>query len=55
MPPTPPPDCLQLEVLEKKECEALGMGMYLGVAEASAEPVSGACAHSFAEMRSLFH
>lgn len=32
------PDCLTLKVLEKAECEALGMGLYLGVAEASAEP-----------------
>lgn len=30
---------LQLTVLEKSDCEALGMGMYLGVAEASDEPV----------------
>ena len=29
---------LQLEVLEHKECAAMGMGLYLGVAEASEEP-----------------
>jgi leucyl aminopeptidase len=34
------PAWLQLTVLEKAECEALGMGLYLGVAEASQEPVS---------------
>jgi leucyl aminopeptidase len=32
------PDVMKLKVLEKEECEALGMGLYLGVAEASAEP-----------------
>lgn len=31
-------DCMKLEVLEKEDCERLGMGLYLGVAEASAEP-----------------
>lgn len=30
-------DVMKLKVLEKEECEALGMGLYLGVAEASAE------------------
>lgn len=29
---------LQLEVLEKADCEAMNMGLYLGVAEASDEP-----------------
>lgn len=29
---------MTLNVLEKEQCEALGMGCYLGVAEASAEP-----------------
>ncbi len=32
------PDVMKLQVLEKEQCEALGMGLYLGVAEASAEP-----------------
>ncbi|PSC76746.1 aminopeptidase family isoform B [Micractinium conductrix] len=32
------PEVMQLEVLEKADCEKLGMGLYLGVAEASAEP-----------------
>lgn len=32
------PDVLSLKVLEKEECEALGMGCYLGVAQASTEP-----------------
>ena len=32
------PDVMNLKVLEKDECEALGMGLFLGVAEASAEP-----------------
>ncbi|GAB4822773.1 hypothetical protein N2152v2_009819 [Parachlorella kessleri] len=32
------PDVMKLEVLERDECEALGMGCYLGVAEASDEP-----------------
>ena len=32
------PDVMKLEVLEKEACEALGMGCFLGVAEASAEP-----------------
>ncbi|EFN59475.1 hypothetical protein CHLNCDRAFT_33905 [Chlorella variabilis] len=32
------PDVMKLEVLEKAECEALGMGLYLGVAEAADEP-----------------
>lgn len=32
------PDVMQLEVLERDQCEALGMGCFLGVAEASAEP-----------------
>ena len=32
----PPP--LYVQVLEKAACEALGMGSYLGVAEASDEP-----------------
>lgn len=31
-------DCMKLEVLEKEECEKLGMGCFLGVAEASLEP-----------------
>ncbi|KAL4431101.1 hypothetical protein ABPG75_006357 [Micractinium tetrahymenae] len=31
-------DVMKLEVLEKAECEKLGMGLYLGVAEASQEP-----------------
>ena len=29
---------MTLKVLEKEDCEKLGMGCYLGVAEASAEP-----------------
>ena len=33
------PDVLKLRVLEKDECEALGMGCFLGVAEASLEPL----------------
>ena len=32
------PDTMSLKVLEKAECEALGMGSFLGVAEASDEP-----------------
>lgn len=32
------PDVMKLEVLEKDECEALGMGCFLGVSEASSEP-----------------
>ncbi|GLI60782.1 hypothetical protein VaNZ11_003014, partial [Volvox africanus] len=32
------PDVFTLKVYEKDECEAMGMGCYLGVAEASAEP-----------------
>lgn len=32
------PDVMKLQVLEKEQCEALGMGLYLGVAEASGEP-----------------
>ena len=32
------PDVLTLRVLEKADCERLGMGCFLGVAEASAEP-----------------
>lgn len=32
------PECMSLKVLEKEDCEALGMGLYLGVAEASKEP-----------------
>ena len=32
------PDVMKLEVLEKEQCEALGMGCYLGVSEASKEP-----------------
>ncbi|RMZ54451.1 hypothetical protein APUTEX25_002027 [Auxenochlorella protothecoides] len=32
------PDVYQLKVLEKADCEALKMGLYLGVAEASALP-----------------
>lgn len=32
------PERLSLTVLEKADCEKLGMGSYLGVAEASAEP-----------------
>ncbi|KAH7617985.1 putative Leucine aminopeptidase 1 [Nannochloris sp. 'desiccata'] len=32
------PDVMKLQVLEKEQCEALGMGLYLGVAEASDEP-----------------
>lgn len=32
------PGCMSLKVLEKAECEALGMGSYLGVAEASDQP-----------------
>jgi leucyl aminopeptidase len=31
------PDVMKLQILEKEQCEALGMGLYLGVAEASAE------------------
>lgn len=32
------PEHMKLEVLEKEDCEKLGMGLYLGVAEASDEP-----------------
>ncbi|GLC42430.1 hypothetical protein PLESTB_001097800 [Pleodorina starrii] len=32
------PDVFTLKVYEKDECEAMGMGCYLGVAEASSEP-----------------
>jgi leucyl aminopeptidase len=32
------PGVMKLKVLEKKDCERLGMGCYLGVAEASGEP-----------------
>jgi leucyl aminopeptidase len=32
------PDVMSLRVLEQDECEALGMGCFLGVSEASAEP-----------------
>ncbi|EFJ45167.1 hypothetical protein VOLCADRAFT_106122 [Volvox carteri f. nagariensis] len=32
------PDVFTLKVYEKEECEAMGMGCYLGVAEASLEP-----------------
>lgn len=32
------PEVMKLEVLEKEECEKLNMGLYLAVAEASAEP-----------------
>ncbi|KAI3433435.1 hypothetical protein D9Q98_003250 [Chlorella vulgaris] len=32
------PEVMKLEVLEREDCEALGMGLYLGVAAASAEP-----------------
>jgi leucyl aminopeptidase len=32
------PGVMKLEVLEKEDCEKLGMGCYLGVAEASQEP-----------------
>ena len=31
-------DCMTVEILEKAECEKLGMGSFLGVAEASDEP-----------------
>lgn len=35
----PPPSApLPEQVLEKDECEKLGMGLFLGVSEASAEP-----------------
>ena len=30
---------MSLEVLEKADCEAMGMGCFLGVAECSAEPL----------------
>lgn len=30
--------CMTLQVLERAQCEALNMGLYLGVSEASAEP-----------------
>lgn len=33
------PDVMSLKVLEKDECEKLGMGSFLGVAEASDEPL----------------
>ena len=33
------PDVMSLEVLEKADCEAMGMGCFLGVAECSAEPL----------------
>ncbi|KAL6747733.1 cytosol aminopeptidase family, catalytic domain-containing protein [Haematococcus lacustris] len=32
------PDTMQLKVLEKQDCAAMNMGLYLGVAEASDEP-----------------
>jgi len=32
------PDCMTVKILEKADCEKLGMGSYLGVAEASDEP-----------------
>lgn len=32
------PERMSLKVLEKEDCEELGMGLYLGVAEASKEP-----------------
>lgn len=32
------PDTCSVKILEKEECEAMGMGSYLGVAEASDEP-----------------
>lgn len=32
------PDVFSLKVYDKAECEAMGMGLFLGVAEASAEP-----------------
>jgi len=32
------PDCMTVEILEKEDCRKLGMGSYLGVAEASDEP-----------------
>ena len=32
------PDVMKLTVLEKEECEAMGMGCFLGVSEASGEP-----------------
>ncbi|KXZ46440.1 hypothetical protein GPECTOR_43g876 [Gonium pectorale] len=32
------PELFELKVYEKEECEAMGMGCYLGVAEASEEP-----------------
>lgn len=32
------PNHMSLQILEKEDCEKLGMGLYLGVAEASAEP-----------------
>lgn len=31
-------DCMSVEILEKADCEKLGMGSYLGVSEASDEP-----------------
>ena len=30
---------MQLQVLEKEECEALGMGLFLGVGQGSDEPL----------------
>lgn len=32
------PDVLKLEVLEREDCEKLGMGLYLGVAECAESP-----------------
>jgi leucyl aminopeptidase len=32
------PEHMSLQILEKEDCEKLGMGLYLGVAEASLEP-----------------
>jgi len=32
------PDQMKLEILEKEDCEKLGMGLYLGVSEAADEP-----------------
>lgn len=32
------PDVMKLEVLEREQCEAMNMGLYLGVAECSDTP-----------------
>lgn len=33
------PDVMECKILEKEDCETMGMGCFLGVAECSAEPL----------------